>query len=189
MLESVEGQIIGGHEDLLFLDVGSWVLQLKTTPSIAANLLKQIPVLQRFYLAFEWQAGSSPTLIAFPDRAVRELYLALLGINNVGPQIALNVLDGIEPIDLLRAIAAADYQFLTSLPKIGLKRAELLVLQMRGSKTVLPKPVPVPMSIWIPARSSLLHQGLSILEAEAILLKIADPSMSQEELIAKAASV
>ena len=59
------------------------------------------------------------------------LFERLIAISGIGPKVALAVLSGIEPADLVRAIRGADLARLTSIPGVGKKTAERIVIELR----------------------------------------------------------
>jgi Holliday junction DNA helicase RuvA len=59
------------------------------------------------------------------------LFDRLIGVNGIGPKVALAVLSGIEPGDLVRAIKSTDLARLTKIPGVGRKTAERLVLELK----------------------------------------------------------
>jgi Holliday junction DNA helicase RuvA len=59
------------------------------------------------------------------------LFERLIGISGIGPRVALAVLSGIEPADLVRAIRGADLARLTGIPGVGKKTAERIVIELR----------------------------------------------------------
>jgi Holliday junction DNA helicase RuvA len=60
-----------------------------------------------------------------------ELFERLIGISGIGPKVALAVLSGIEPHDLVRAIERGDLARLTAIPGIGKKTSERIVVELR----------------------------------------------------------
>ena len=59
------------------------------------------------------------------------LFERLIGISGVGPRLALAVLSGIEPPDLVRSVSAGDVVRLTRIPGVGKKTAERIVLELK----------------------------------------------------------
>jgi Holliday junction DNA helicase RuvA len=55
----------------------------------------------------------------------------MIAVNGIGPKLALAVLSGIEPGDLVRAVRQADLARLVRIPGIGRKTAERLVLELK----------------------------------------------------------
>ena len=70
-------------------------------------------------------------LYGFATALELALFERLISINGVGPKLALAVLSGIEPPDLVRAIASQDVARLTSIPGIGRKTAERIGLELK----------------------------------------------------------
>jgi Holliday junction DNA helicase RuvA len=70
-------------------------------------------------------------LYGFATRLEQDLFERLIGVSGIGPKLALAVLSGIEPPDLIRAIERADVSRLTAIPGVGKKTAERLVLELK----------------------------------------------------------
>ena len=63
-------------------------------------------------------------LYGFGTALEQELFERLIAISGVGPKLALAVLSGIEPAELIKAVRVQDVARLTSIPGIGKKTAE-----------------------------------------------------------------
>jgi Holliday junction DNA helicase RuvA len=70
-------------------------------------------------------------LYGFATRLEQDLFERLIGISGIGPKLALAVLSGIEPEDLVSAIQTSDVARLTSIPGVGKKTAERIVLELK----------------------------------------------------------
>ena len=70
-------------------------------------------------------------LYGFLSMEEKELFGILISISGVGPKLAVNILSHIPAKDLKRAIASGDIKRLSSLPGIGKKTAERLVLELK----------------------------------------------------------
>jgi Holliday junction DNA helicase RuvA len=70
-------------------------------------------------------------LYGFASEEERELFLMLLGVQSVGPKVALAVLSGGPPRELLAALAAGDSARLQSVPGIGKRTAERIIVELR----------------------------------------------------------
>jgi Holliday junction DNA helicase RuvA len=60
-----------------------------------------------------------------------DLFTRLIGISGIGPKVALAVLSGIEPQELVRAIERGDVARLTGIPGVGKKTAERMVMELK----------------------------------------------------------
>jgi Holliday junction DNA helicase RuvA len=76
-------------------------------------------------------------LYGFATLLEQELFERLIGVSGIGPKVALAVLSGIEPLELIRAIERGDYARLTAIPGVGKKTAERIVLELKDR---LPRP-------------------------------------------------
>jgi Holliday junction DNA helicase RuvA len=70
-------------------------------------------------------------LYGFATTLEQELFERLIAISGVGPKLALAVLSGIEPAELIRAIRLGDVARLTSIPGVGKKTSERIGLELK----------------------------------------------------------
>ena len=70
-------------------------------------------------------------LYGFVTRLEQDLFERLIAINGVGPKLALAVLSGIEPGELIRAVRTQDVARLTRIPGVGKKTAERIGLELK----------------------------------------------------------
>ena len=71
-------------------------------------------------------------LYGFMTAAERDLFRLLVNnVSGIGPKLALAVLSGIEPPDLVGAIERGDLARLTAIPGVGKKTSERIVLELR----------------------------------------------------------
>ena len=70
-------------------------------------------------------------LYGFATGLEQDLFERLIAISGIGPKLALAVLSGMEPPDLVRAIKAQDVARLTSIPGVGKKTAERIGLELK----------------------------------------------------------
>jgi Holliday junction DNA helicase RuvA len=127
-------------------------------------------------------------LYGFATEEERDLFLLLLGVPSVGPKMALAVLSGGPPRELLSAVAAGDGARLQAVPGIGRRTAERIVVELREKVGVAPDDDPIvvtrgddPRAL---ARDGLLGLGFSPVEADALL--DGAPGDTPEALIAHA---
>jgi holliday junction DNA helicase RuvA len=70
-------------------------------------------------------------LYGFATLLEQELFERLIGVSGIGPKVALAVLSGIEPLELIRAIERGDLARLTAIPGVGKKTSERIVLELK----------------------------------------------------------
>ena len=70
-------------------------------------------------------------LFGFVSAIELGLFERLISVAGVGPRLAVNVLSGIEPPDLMEALRGGDVARLTRIPGVGRKTAERLILELK----------------------------------------------------------
>jgi Holliday junction DNA helicase RuvA len=111
----------------------------------------------------------------------------LLGVQSVGPKVALAVLSGGAPRELLGAIAAGDAARFQAVPGIGKRTAERIIVELRDKVGAASPYAPGPSDPDDPralARNGLVELGFAPGEAERLLAQAGGESA--EELLAGA---
>lgn len=70
-------------------------------------------------------------LYGFASTLEQDLFERLISISGIGPRLALAVLSGIDPGELVRAIRTQDVARLTRIPGVGKKTAERIGLELK----------------------------------------------------------
>jgi Holliday junction DNA helicase RuvA len=70
-------------------------------------------------------------LYGFASLLEQDLFERLIGVSGIGPKLALAVLSGIEPLELVQAIERGDLARLTAIPGVGKKTSERIVLELK----------------------------------------------------------
>jgi Holliday junction DNA helicase RuvA len=81
-------------------------------------------------------------LYGFLTERERTLFLLLLGVTGIGPRVALTVLSGIPPAELIDALRSQDVRRLVAIPGVGKKTAERMVLELAEKVASLPGEAP-----------------------------------------------
>jgi len=127
-------------------------------------------------------------LYGFATEEERDLFLLLIGVQSVGPKVALAVLSGGTPRDLLAAVAAGDTARLQAVPGIGKRTAERIVVELREKVGGMAAEDPIVVARGddprLLAREGLVGLGFSLVEAEELLDGLAGDT--PEALIAEA---
>ncbi len=75
-------------------------------------------------------------LFGFSTALEKRLFLSLTKVNGVGPKLALKALSAGPLTNLVRMIEAGDAKGLASLPKVGKKTAEQIILALKGKLAI-----------------------------------------------------
>lgn len=112
-------------------------------------------------------------LFGFSSRAEKEMFLKLISVSKIGPKLALSILSGLVVSDLTRAIILGDIDLIVTIPGVGKKAAERLIMEMRGKLEtdfgLSGQSMILEDSEYLKARDALLGLGYSIAEAAAAL--------------------
>jgi holliday junction DNA helicase RuvA len=137
------------------------------------------------------------SLYGFHSEPERDLFLMLLSVQSIGPKVALAVLSGGPPRELLGAIAAGDAARFQAVPGIGKRTAERIIVELREKVSVAEDPISGSMGGSMGAivarrgqgprglaREGLLELGYTPGEAEELLRDV--EGESAEELLSQA---
>ena len=106
-------------------------------------------------------------LFGFWTEREKLLFEKLIGVSGIGPRRARVILSGMPPEDLLAAIASGDLGRLSSIPGIGKKTAERMVLELKEAMRLLAAELPEkPVAADDDVVSALVNLGYKASQAE-----------------------
>jgi Holliday junction DNA helicase RuvA len=77
-------------------------------------------------------------LFGFLEHGEKQIFLLLNNVAGIGPKLAVNILSGIPADDLARALKEADQPRLVSIPGVGKKLAERMIVELKDKFPTLP---------------------------------------------------
>ncbi len=98
-------------------------------------------------------------LFGFHNKAEKNLFLLLLKVNGVGPKMALSILSGGRVPEIENMIEAGNAKGLSSLPKVGKKTAEQIILTLKGKLVSAGEAIPFTTPSQSQLTSALLNLG------------------------------
>jgi Holliday junction DNA helicase RuvA len=122
------------------------------------------------------------SLFGFLTERERSLFLLLLGVAGIGPKVALTVLSGIPPSELVAALRKQDVRRLMAVPGVGKKTAERMVLELTEKVAAFAEEAP-PETAAVAAEdvvSALVNLGYRRAEAERAVEGIARAGAPEE---------
>src|SRR4051812_2462630 len=128
MIASVRGTVAALGPDGAVVEVGGVGLSVLCSPGTLARL--RVGEQARLATSLVVREDSL-TLFGFADDDERALFELLQTANGVGPKLAQTMLAVHPPRELRRAIATSDYASLVTVPGIGRKGAERIVVELR----------------------------------------------------------
>jgi Holliday junction DNA helicase RuvA len=146
--------------------------------AISTETLRQVPAVGRpvSLLSHLVVRDDALALYGFATEEERDLFLLLIAVQSVGPKVALAVLGGGSPRELMATVAAGDAARLQAVPGIGKRTAERIIVELREKVGVADGPSGAgPISVTRGddprriAREGLLELGFAPAEADALL--------------------
>jgi Holliday junction DNA helicase RuvA len=189
MIAFLRGRILDKQPNLLIVDVqgvGYHVTVPLSTFYDAGDVGDEVSL--RIYTHVREDALQ---LYGFLTTLEQQIFERLIAISGIGPQLAVSVLSGIEPGELVAAIHRGDIARLTGIPGVGRKTAERMVLELKDRLAQLVVPAgagaPIPASPGERLRDDLLsalqnlgyHRPLAEKAVDATLSSASAPSFEQ----------
>ena len=128
MIASVRGPVAHVGLDHVVVEVGGIGMLVHTTPATAAACRRGSEASLATSLVVR---EDSLTLFGFAGADERDMFVTLQTVSGVGPRLALAMLSVMGPDQLAAALSTGDSKALTTIPGIGAKSAERLVLELR----------------------------------------------------------
>ena len=187
MIALVRGAVAVRRADHVVVEAGGIGYRL----AVSAETLRQVPALGRTVTLHTHLVvrDDALALYGFATEQERDLFLLLIGVQSVGPKVALAVLSGGTPRELVTALANGDVARLQAVPGIGKRTAERIIVELRekvagssaaGAEIVITRSDD-PRRL---ARDGLVELGFSVIEADELLRDA--PDDAPEVLIANA---
>ncbi len=200
MIGRIEGRLLEKQPPEVLIDVNGigYEIQMPMTsfyqlPAVGEN----VAVYTHFVVREDAQL-----LFGFADKMERELFRELIKANGVGPKLGLTILSGMSAGQFLISVQNEDVSALVSLPGIGKKTAERLLVELKdrlakfGKQQAVPMPVDVDskfMNTIVPvndareeAQSALIALGYKPAQASKLVDSVYQDGMSSENLIREA---
>jgi Holliday junction DNA helicase RuvA len=185
MIASVRGQVLVRRPDHVVIECAGVGYRL----AVSAQTLKSVPARgkQATLHTHLVARDDSLSLFGFANEEERDLFLHLISVSGIGPKVAVAILSGGSPRELLQAIAAGDAKRFQAAPGVGKRTAERLIVELREKVAgQLAEGIPAagdvdeddPRGL---ARDGLMYLGYTLTEAERLLDGV--DGESAEELI------
>ena len=171
MIASLSGRLQDKNPDSLVIEVGGIGLQV----FVPATLRDEARVGETLFLYTHLVVRQDAfSLFGFETREGREFFNLLLGVNGVGPRMALVILSTLSPDAIRRAVFHEQAEVFNRVPGVGKKTAQKILLQLQDK--VKPEiglePVASFSDVDGEVVDALTALGYSIVEAQAALQAI-----------------
>ena len=129
MFNSLTGTITGRGPNLLYLSTGGveWEIEVSGTTLRALASDDRVRVYTHLH-----HREDQMRLYGFASVSERSVFLELTGVSGIGPRAAIKILSATSPENLVRMLESEDVDALSSLPGIGRKTSQKIILALRG---------------------------------------------------------
>jgi Holliday junction DNA helicase RuvA len=128
MIATLHGQISHIEDNALIIEVGGVGLRV----FVPAPLRTKSKAGEMLFLFTHLQVREDAlTLYGFESQADKDLFNTLLGVDGVGPKVALSVLSSMTVDAIQRAIFADEGDLLSKVPGVGKKTAQKIALHLK----------------------------------------------------------
>lgn len=187
MIARLRGRVAEADGDRIVVDVGGVGFDVGVPGRLAARLSgrtgEEIALFTHLHVREDVLQ-----LYGFESRRERSFFRLLIGVSGVGPKVALAILSGYPVEDLELAVFHADAKRFESIPGIGKKLAQRLIVELKdrivpaGDVAVAGPSGPASGAALVAARSALVNLGLTVQAADEAL-KGAPAEGSVEDLV------
>jgi Holliday junction DNA helicase RuvA len=138
MIAHLSGTLLTKHATSIVLDVGGVGYEVTIPVSTFYDMEEPgSPIQLRIYTHVREEALQ---LFGFRTARERELFTLLIQVSGIGPKSAIAMLSGMSADEIISAIRANNLARLTSIPGVGRKTAERMVIELRDKMTALLTP-------------------------------------------------
>ncbi|MFC1753483.1 Holliday junction branch migration protein RuvA [Thermoproteota archaeon] len=130
MIYHISGSVIEKKEDSIIIDVNGLGYQVFVASHIINRLTTESDDAIKLY-TYHHIREDQQVLFGFSTLEERGLFTLLTTVSGVGPKAALKIMSNCFPAQLIKAIAGEDLSVLTSIPGIGKKMAERLIIELK----------------------------------------------------------
>ena len=128
MIATLRGEIIQIEDNAIVVEVGGVGLRVFVPAQLRGRLKTGEAILLYTHLVVREDAL---TLYGFESQSDRELFNMLLGVDGVGPKVALSVLSTLTVDAVQRAVFTDEAEILSRVPGVGKKTAQKMALHLK----------------------------------------------------------
>lgn len=129
MISIIEGEVIGQGDSSVVVRVGGVGLQVYAPGPLRARLRIMDHILFYTHLIVREDLLA---LYGFESEVERDFFILLLGVNGVGPRMALSVLSVLTVDAIRRAVANEQSEIFARVPGVGKRTAQKILLHLQG---------------------------------------------------------
>lgn len=176
MIGYLQGKVLQAGPDRVLLDVGGVGYEVHVTLSTYSEIGQTDDAVALF--VYTHVSDSALDLYGFWTEREKRLFERLLGVGGIGPRLARVALSGMAPGDLIAAIRGGDAARLSTIPGVGKKTAQRMILELKDKLDDLGagEPAAIAVSAQDNLVSALVNLGYKQSQAQAAVAKSREES-------------
>jgi len=135
MIAQLSGKLLEKSLDYTVIDVHGVGYEVSVT-FFTYNLLPEAGENVTLF-TYTYVREDTLSLFGFFTKEEREFFVILMGVTKVGAKKARNILSGIQPVELCKAVETEDLEVLKKIPGVGAKLAQRLILELKDKLSSL----------------------------------------------------
>ncbi|MFC1898130.1 Holliday junction branch migration protein RuvA [Candidatus Cloacimonadota bacterium] len=162
-------------------------------PLSTYDKLSEVGKQTKVHIHYSFNEMDGVRLFGFLTIVEKNLFRNLISISKIGPKLALAILSGLPVNDLIRAVQMGDVGLIATIPGIGKKSAERLIIELKDkvggivSQDILAAGTDSQKGIIIEAESALITLGYKQFEVRKAINKLVkDHEFKSSEEVVKA---
>jgi Holliday junction DNA helicase RuvA len=179
MISYLNGEVLLIGTDNLVVLVGGIGIKVTVSQAIGEQSRLGEKIALHTYLVVR---EDSLSLYGFESDQEQEFFILLLGVNGVGPRIAMAIISSLSVDAIRRAVLSEQADIFSRVPGVGKKNAQKILLHLQGRVT---GEMPLSVSLRIDSDTTVLEAltglGYSVVEAQAALQSLPKNAPEDEE--------
>ncbi len=180
MIAQILGKVVKKSESSVFIETDAGIVFEIICPQFSLEKLPPENAKTRIH-TYLYVREDQMTLFGFYDESELKLFRYLISVSDIGPKKAISILSK-EPFQkIISAITGSDIRFLSSVPGIGKKTAEKIIIELKDkirelSTVTTPSDRQIDSSVQEELYSALINLGYKPNQAEKAIANLKNVS-------------
>ncbi len=142
MIGFLQGKLLAASPDRVLLDVGGVGYEIHVPLSTFSEIQREVAGGSVGLYVHTHVRADAIELFGFHTEREKLLFEKLLGVGGIGPRLARVILSGMPPEQLIGALASGDTARLATIPGVGKKTAQRMVVELKDKAQKLAADLP-----------------------------------------------
>ncbi len=144
MIGFLQGKLLAASPDRVLLDVGGVGYEIHVPLTTFSEIQRGGTGGSVGLYVHTHVRADAIELFGFHTEREKRLFEKLIGVGGIGPRLARVILSGMPPVELLGALASGDAARLSTIPGVGKKTAQRMIVELKDKAQQLAADLPLP---------------------------------------------